>query len=56
VAQGGDSIPSGVYEPPHRIRVLLREGWVQFEIDGMTTVSSAHPWLEAGSIFDRWHP
>jgi hypothetical protein len=33
VAQGGDPIPSGVYEPPYRIRVLVRDGWVQFEID-----------------------
>lgn len=33
VAQSGDPIPSGVYEPPYRIRVLVRDGWVQFEID-----------------------
>jgi hypothetical protein len=33
VAQGGDPIPSQVYGAPYRIRVLVRDGWVQFEID-----------------------
>ena len=33
VAQGGDPIPSGAYEPPYRVRVLVRDGWVQFEMD-----------------------
>lgn len=32
VAQGGDPTPSGVYEPPYRIRVLVRDGRIQFEI------------------------
>jgi hypothetical protein len=35
VAQGGDPIPSGTYEPPYRIRVLVQDGWVQFEIDDL---------------------
>jgi hypothetical protein len=46
VAQGGDPIPSGTYESPYRIRVLVREGWVQFEIDGLVV----YTWHDDGAI------
>jgi hypothetical protein len=39
VAQGGDPIPSQVYDPPYRIRVLVRDGCVQFEIDELVVYS-----------------
>jgi hypothetical protein len=46
VAQGGDPIPSQVYEPPYRIRVLVRAGWVQFEIDELVVFT----WRDDGSV------
>lgn len=46
VAQAGDPIPSGTYESPYRIRVLVREGWVQFEIDGLVV----YAWHDDGVI------
>jgi hypothetical protein len=46
VAQAGDPIPSFVYEPPYRIRVLVRDGWVQFEIDELVV----YTWHDDGSV------
>lgn len=46
VAQGGDPIPSGTYESPYRIRVLVRKGWVQFEIDDLVV----YTWHDDGTI------
>ena len=46
MAQGGDPIPSGVYEPPYRIRVLVCDGWVQFEIDEFVV----YTWHDDGSV------
>jgi hypothetical protein len=45
-AQGGDPIPSQVYDPPYRIRILVRDGWVQFEIDELV----AYTWHDDGSV------
>jgi hypothetical protein len=46
VAQGGDPIPSGVYEPPYRVRALVRDGWVQFEVDELVV----YTWHDDGSV------
>ena len=46
VAQGGDPIPSLVYEPPYRVRMLIRDGHIQFEIDELVV----YAWHDDGSI------
>jgi hypothetical protein len=46
VGQAGDPIPSFIYEPPYRIRVLVRDGWVQFEIDELVV----YTWHDDGSV------
>lgn len=46
VAQGGDPIPSMVYDPPYKIRVLLHQGQIQFEIDELVVYS----WHDQGTI------
>lgn len=46
VAQGGDPIPSQVYDPPYRMPVLVRGGRVQFEIDGLVV----YTWHDDGYI------
>jgi len=46
VAQGGDPIPSLVYEPPYRVRMLIRDGHIQFEIDELVI----YTWHDDGSI------
>lgn len=46
VAQGGDPIPSQVYDPPYRVRVLVREGWVQFEVDELVV----YTWRDDGAV------
>jgi hypothetical protein len=46
VAQGGDPIPSQVYDPPYHVRVLVSDGWVQFEIDELVV----YTWHDDGRV------
>ena len=46
VAQGGDPIPARAWQPPYRIRMLIRRGHLQFEIDELVV----YAWHDDGTI------